>query len=51
LTGIELNLIDQLIVGDSHAKFDDVQMPGVVLFRAIGRKIAICEIGQQSFLF
>ena len=51
LAGIVSNLIDQLIVGDSHAKFNDVQMPGVVLFRPIGRKIDICEIGQQPFLF
>src|SRR5258708_10268215 len=46
LAGIESNLVDQLIVAYSPAKFDDVQMPGIVLFCAIGRKIDICEVGE-----
>jgi hypothetical protein len=51
LAGIESNFVDQLIVSHPHAEFDDIKMPGVILFRSIGGKIHVREVGQQTLVF
>src|SRR6266446_3449744 len=51
LARIESNFVDQLIIGHPHAEFDDIKMPGVILFRSIGGKIHVREVGQKTLLF
>src|SRR5260370_26017782 len=51
LAGIESNFVEQLIVGDQQAELDDIKRPGVILFRAIGGKVHVREVGQKTLLF